>query len=309
MLVLLSISILTLTFNIRVSTQASSASGWLNDWSYRKAHVINSASGAGINYQIKIRAHYGNGTDSGEDVYLNTHSRTDFGDVRFTDDDGTTELDYWMEEKVDGNSAVFWVEVVDDLSSQDQTIYIYYGNNDATTISNGENTFELFDNSKTFNATKWTTPIDDAYRGWTIENGSLVFFTGTRGKTKGWNVGQQAISQNSFPLDNRVFETRVKMKEGGTIYDPNNYRNKKAMLGLSVRIGRVDRRGYGRHEGLNHWLKVNSYGTEAQIFWSETPWDGSQTNYNILGLWKNGNQIKAYEDYILQTTYSDSLTT
>jgi len=115
--------------------------GWLSGWQYRKSHAINSASGAGTNYQVKIITHYGSGTDSGADVYLNNHCRTDFGDVRFTDDDGVTQLDYWMEEKVDGDYAVFWVEVADDLSSANATIYVYYGKSDATTTSDASSTF------------------------------------------------------------------------------------------------------------------------------------------------------------------------
>ena len=129
--------------------------GWLGGWQYRKSHVINSASGAGTGYQVRIKAHYGSGTDSGEDVYLNSHSRTDFGDVRFTDDDGVTLLDYWMEKKVDSDYAVFWVEVADDLSSSSATIYIYYGKSDATTTSNGDNTFIFFDDFET-DLSKWT---------------------------------------------------------------------------------------------------------------------------------------------------------
>jgi hypothetical protein len=133
--------------------------GWLSGWSYRKSHVINSASGAGSNYQIRIKAHYGSGTDSGEDVYLNSHCRTDFGDVRFTDDDGTTLLDYWMEEKVDSDYAVFWVEVADDLSTNPATIYIYYGKSDATTTSDGAATFPFFDDfpGSSIDTTKWNT--------------------------------------------------------------------------------------------------------------------------------------------------------
>jgi hypothetical protein len=120
-------------------------SEWLSGWSYRKSHVINSASGAGTNYQVRIVVHYGSGTDSGADVYLNSKCRTDFGDVRFTRSDGTTLLDYWMETKVDSDYAIFWVEVADDLSSSNATIYIYYGKSDATTTSNGANTFLFFD--------------------------------------------------------------------------------------------------------------------------------------------------------------------
>ncbi|MEM3464794.1 MAG: DUF2341 domain-containing protein, partial [Candidatus Bathyarchaeia archaeon] len=133
--------------------------GWLSGWQYRKSHVINAASGAGTNYQVRVKAHYGTGTDSGEDVYLGGKCRSDFGDIRFTDDDGATLLDYWMEEKVDGDYAIFWVEVADDLSTNPATIYIYYGKSDASTTGNGDNTFLLFDHFEgtSLNPSKWTS--------------------------------------------------------------------------------------------------------------------------------------------------------
>lgn len=126
----------------------------------RKSHVINGAPGAGTNYQIKIKVHYGSGIDSGEDVYLNHNSRIDFGDVRFMDDNGVTELDYWIQEKVNGYYAIFWVEVRDDLSYQSQVIYIYYGNNDATTTSSITDTFIIAMDTE-------GTAIGDTPPGWT----------------------------------------------------------------------------------------------------------------------------------------------
>ena len=42
--------------------------------------------------------------------------------------------------------ATFWVKVADDLSTNPATIYIYYGNPAATSISNGDNTFIYFNN-------------------------------------------------------------------------------------------------------------------------------------------------------------------
>jgi hypothetical protein len=119
--------------------------GWLFGWRYRKSHVINPASGAGTNYQIRIVVHYGSGIDSGQDVYLNGKCKTDFGDIRFTRADGITLLDYFMESCSVGDNAVFWVEVADDLSSNPVTIYIYYGNPSVATTSSGANTFLFFD--------------------------------------------------------------------------------------------------------------------------------------------------------------------
>lgn len=111
---------------------AATGENWLTGWIYRKNHIINPAAGAGTNYQVNITAYYGAGADSNGGVYLTSHSRTDFGDVRFTASDGSTALDYWMETKTDSNNAVFWVEVAASLESVAQTIYVYYGKSAAT---------------------------------------------------------------------------------------------------------------------------------------------------------------------------------
>jgi len=116
--------------------------GWLEGWSYRKSHeIIGSSAGSVGDYQVKIVVHYGSGDDSGEDVYLNGKCRTDFGDIRFTADDGVTELPYWIEEKVDGDYAVFWVKIPYIPASPNSTIiYLYYGNPEATTTSSFSDT-------------------------------------------------------------------------------------------------------------------------------------------------------------------------
>jgi len=140
----------------------NAAPGWLTGWSYRKGHVINSATGAGTNYQIKIVVHKSSGTDSGENVYVGTNVRDDFGDVRFTDDNGTTLLDYWMETYTSGVEATFWVEVKDDLSSSNATIYVYYGRSDVTTTSNGTATFDWFDDFEDGDISDWSTSFGSA---------------------------------------------------------------------------------------------------------------------------------------------------
>jgi hypothetical protein len=134
----------------RLQIKGATSADFLSNWQYRKSHLITSATDAGTNYQIKITVHYGSGSDSDDDVYLDSKSKTDFGDIRFTNNTGITELDYWMESKTDSDNAVFWVEVGNTLESN-QTIYIYYGNGDVTTTSNGDNTFlffEDFDNAR-----------------------------------------------------------------------------------------------------------------------------------------------------------------
>lgn len=115
-------------FSLGVSFVGCSGESWLTDWTYRKSHVIGQTAGAGSDYQVNVTVHYGLGSDSGSEVYASSHCNTSFGDVRFTEDDGVTLLDFWIEDKVDSNYAFCWVEVSDDLSIGDVTIYIYYGN-------------------------------------------------------------------------------------------------------------------------------------------------------------------------------------
>jgi len=169
---------------------------WLSGWSYRKSHEIEgSTAGAQTNYQIRVKVHRTTGTDSGEDVYVGTKCRADFGDIRFTKSDGVTELDYWLEE-YDGDVAVFWVEVPSIPASPDTaTIYIYYGKSDATTTSNFNNTFinddDYFDD-QTDGALPagWTEWKDPAYGHFEVDSanakhgskGAELYQSGTSGK-------------------------------------------------------------------------------------------------------------------------------
>ena len=132
------------------------AQGWYNaSWPYRKSHIINSATGAGTNYQIQITVNYGSGTDAAGNVYCNSQCRSDFGDIRFTASDGLILLNYWMQSSVSGINAVFWVNVTANLGSSAQTIYVYFGNSATITTSSGTNTFIYYDDGSS--TTGWTT--------------------------------------------------------------------------------------------------------------------------------------------------------
>jgi hypothetical protein len=150
----------------------------LTGWSYRKSHLITASAGAGTLYQVGIKVYKTTGTDGTEavngttfgKVYVGSNCRADFGDIRFTTNDGTTLLDYWMETYTSGTSALFWVEVAGDLSTVDKTIYVYYGNSSATDASNGDNTFRLFDHfaDASIDTAKW----DVGGTGTAVETGT-----------------------------------------------------------------------------------------------------------------------------------------
>lgn len=135
---------------------SESQTSWLDGWDYRKSHIISGVPGAGMNYQIRLMVNYGSGIDNGEKVYCVGKCQADFDDIRFTDDDGVTLLDYWREEYTPSQNATFWVKVADNLNI-DATIHMYYGNADCSTLSNGTATFIFFDDFETgaFESENW----------------------------------------------------------------------------------------------------------------------------------------------------------
>ena len=111
---------------------------------YRQNVTITGSTGAGTDYQVRI------------DVSYASDMQDDFDDILFTEADEITPLDFWRESYIANTSAVFWVEVTADLGT-DQLIWMYYGNSTASTTSDGEATFLLFDdfNDASFDTAKW----------------------------------------------------------------------------------------------------------------------------------------------------------
>jgi hypothetical protein len=133
----------------------SAGEAWLEGWNYRKQINLNAAGSAGTNYQVKFDVNYGSGSDSGISVYCDSKCVTDFSDIRFTDNDGNTALDYYIREYTDSGDAEVWVEVADDLGSN-QIIFMYYGNTTAvSTTSNGTSTFIFFDDFEDNDLDEW----------------------------------------------------------------------------------------------------------------------------------------------------------
>ena len=105
-------------------------------WSYKKPIKFWVSSGeTPAYYQVLLNITY------------NSSMNSDFSDLRFIRyTDNMTELDYWIERKSDGNWCDVWVEIADNITTQNKTLaWMYYGNPNATSASNGEATFLFFD--------------------------------------------------------------------------------------------------------------------------------------------------------------------
>lgn len=118
------------------NAQLKVKSDW-NDssWLRRRPITINNTANSSSFTNIQVRVV----------VSYDSDMKTDFDDIRFTDSDGQTDLDFWLEEKTDSSTATFWVEIPSLSGSSNKTIYLYYDNDLATSASNGSNTFVEFD--------------------------------------------------------------------------------------------------------------------------------------------------------------------
>jgi len=112
---------------------------WLDPaWHYRREIIINNLTEIPTWYQVLIAL---------DDDNFPSFDRTkpDGSDVRLTFSDGITQPYYWIE-SWDNSShiAYIWVRLFS-ISSGNTILYLYYGSPSASSASNGEMTFNSFD--------------------------------------------------------------------------------------------------------------------------------------------------------------------
>ncbi len=176
-LVVLFILVSFISTTLFVPQATATGESWLMGWDYRKELTIFEVAGAEEDYPLDLTVFYGSGADTTEEVYLSAKCQTDFDDIRFTDDDGNTELDYLMETYTDSANATFWVKVNDSLIAGEVTIFIYYGNDAVSTTSDGDGVFLFFDDFENNNLNKWDTAEANWDTGpWRVKYGTYAAF-------------------------------------------------------------------------------------------------------------------------------------
>jgi flagellin-like protein len=264
---------------------------WLSGWNFRKSHIIDgSASTAGTEYQIRLLTHYGTGTDNEENIYLGNKAKTDFGDVRFVQSDKHTLLSYWLENKVDGVTATFWVKIAGNLTAQSQTIYVYYGNNQATSESNGETTFVFFDDFSG-DLSKWKKETNAVHIY--INSEHLVLDGGTTSSPYGHTV--LGSSANYSVFHDGVIEADV--------FPSNNALPEIGFRGVySSNIG-YKARWDCRSGSESPWMKPayngwNSFGTSITRCGLSNQWQ--KAKIEVIG-----STFKMYSNDVLKSTVID----
>jgi len=254
-------------------------------WHYSKSHVINSQSGAGTGYQIRIVVHLGSGSDIGENVYLNGKCQADFDDIRFVGSDGTTFLDYWLESSNE-EEAVFWVRLNDDLDMSSSTIYVYYGNNAVASMSDGASTFPtLFTDFEGDSLPEGWQVDGDTFGTMSIEN-SLLKLTGDSSSSGSWKYRGVKTSSPVWGNDQALM-----YRVDAINYYPNNNRHLWYLGG----------------EATNYYVEFNSYGDKVNVrdyniidYYNPANWAGGEIVWLAKQSGNNGNAF-----YYLNGTLMD----
>ena len=180
----------------------------LAGWSKRKSITVSNSGSSLTNYQMKFTVYRSTGTDSGFNVYVGTNCQSDYRDIRFTNSSNSV-LDYWIESS-DSNTATIWVEA-DSLPSGNTTMYLYYDNGSAVSVSNGTNTFIVFDD---FSGASLNTEI------WNRHTNGTTTATQSGGKltltTAAGNSNWQSIRSKTTVSYNTSM--RVKISQGAAQY-------------------------------------------------------------------------------------------
>ncbi|MFZ5340337.1 MAG: DUF2341 domain-containing protein, partial [Candidatus Micrarchaeota archaeon] len=112
----------------------SFSSGWWNSsWSYRMPINVSSISGNLNDYQINLTVNTQTLISAGK-------MRSDCGDIRFANSTDN-ELNYWIESGCNTSATKIWVKVPNLINNTNSTIYLYYGNSGASSVSSVTNTF------------------------------------------------------------------------------------------------------------------------------------------------------------------------
>ena len=254
---------------------------WLDGWSKRRIVNITGSVGAGINYQVNVTI-----SDGALPMQQN------YGDVRFTAIDGVTLLDYWLEDwALNYNPAYFWVNVTDNLDSN-QTIYQYWGTDEATTTtSNGTATFLFYED--------WSSQTIDAGRWNTINNDGTISYDDTDAD-HGYVMKMDVTSANLFyqiqSTANSTAPTALMFRSLLELSTTTNQRIRQGMSDVGLSAFAVVASNYGTQEFM---IMDDDTNFDYQSM-SDTYFD----SYFTFQITRDGTDAKLYADYSLIETGS-----
>lgn len=293
----------------------------LQGWSKRKKKdIIGSTVGDLFNYQMLIlRVHKSIGidlntgiNDTVQDIYVGSSVKDDFSDIRITDLNDNI-LNYYIISIINGQYAdiILKLPLISSYPST-TSIYIYYGNPIANSISNGNNTFIFFDDFTNYsigsinNQGGWIVRAINGTNGFanvvSYNNKNHMSIVATSNDPTYYpqtNVMHPTTLSNSTRLFARIIYPIIYTYTEGGIIGYTNY---------DVNINGRSRNAYQRYffaeDNTQHKL-VKWTNNTATVYQVGTEIGNSDTYYNIEISWDN-NIVKGYMNKTKISEFTDA---
>jgi hypothetical protein len=220
--------------------------------------------------------------------------RLDCGDIRFTDSDGSTLLNYWIESGCNSANTKIWVKVPSIPASSTKTIYVYYGNPSAASASNATNTMLWYDDfdDKT---------VGQVPSGWTTSGGTWAVSTDT--SVSGTKSLKQStvtvygpnphIYVSSVSIDNVSVEAKIRL-------------NGQRQMGVLARRTSSNTFYFWEIELDDQRITLRRFVSGSSTILATFSYSVSANQWYKLRLDVVGNSLKGYLDDIIRASVTDT---
>lgn len=147
-----------------------------NGFLYRVPIYLSNSGENVTDFQVRIQI----------DPYLikYEHMNRNGSDIRFYDLETKKDLPYWIEQWIPNGKSFVWVRVPEINNTSARLIYLYYGNQSASSKSNGSDTFLFFDDFSFLNTSKWNFSSSNVI----VEEGYLKFYGSVAASVKSFSL-------------------------------------------------------------------------------------------------------------------------
>jgi hypothetical protein len=185
---------LLIIFLITSGSSSLNAQSWYDyNWTSRNLVTITNPGATPLtDYQVKISL-----TSS---TFNFSYAKSDGSDIRITANDSITPIPFWIENWTNGVQATIWVKVPS-IPTSGTTVFIYYGNNSAASVSNGSNTFQFFDDFESWTSATSSTWQDKAPMPTPIADIATAVYNGKIYSIGGYGNGPGDPQNKNYEYD------------------------------------------------------------------------------------------------------------
>ncbi|MDD5626262.1 MAG: DUF2341 domain-containing protein, partial [Patescibacteria group bacterium] len=288
-----------------LTIQLSPSSLYSSIWQYQREIIIDNAGGGTLtNHQIKV---------SLTSLNFNfTHANSNGMDIRFADEDTTTELNYWIESyNISSLTGTLWVKVPSISADSTKTIYMYYGNTGAgvdesitntstrvITNNSGSSATESLIASWHFDETSGVTAADSSGHSstGTLTNGP-TWVAGKFGNGVNFAATNDYVNIPTSDISNTAGSISVWVKPSWNGNDNTKhaiFTNRNGCVGTWV----------GIYKDTDNYMKVNPGGSTAKV--DVSSWTAGTWHF-ITFTWDNATGSKLYIDGGAAASYNGAL--